>query len=56
MGTGSGQQRFVVYSSILCRASRLFAAVRRDRWTKGIGVDPAKPIELPDEDPGVFNR
>lgn len=44
-------QRFTVHTDVLTRRSRFFAAARKHEWIAG---EEAKPVDLSDEDPEVF--
>jgi hypothetical protein len=45
------QQRFTVYTSILTQRSKFFRAARSSQWL----ADPAKPINLDDDESEVFS-
>lgn len=44
-------ERFTVYTDILTRRSRFFAAARKSEWLAG---DVSKPVDLSDEDLDIF--
>jgi hypothetical protein len=45
------QQRFTAHTNVLTERSEFFRAARSSQWL----VDPAKPVDLEDDDPQVFS-
>lgn len=48
---GSQQQRFTVHTNVLTHRSEFFRAARSSQWL----TDPAKPVDLEDDDPEVLS-
>jgi hypothetical protein len=51
VGQGPSQQTFTVYTHVLTESSEFVRAARSAQWL----ADPKKPVDLTDEDPGVFS-